>query len=190
MPRGQEAHVTFEIILKSFSKFDKISSNELTRKNVPTPGGHVFYDDGTINVTCIVLTRFNKRHVNDKCINPCDHVYQRIGTIFRLIQDIIRTNVLTKYHQDRTENVAYRVFYYRNKWENAQLPGGYAFQLTRTIFDIVQDIIRTNLLTKFHEDRTINVAIRVLTRQMFETHYARQMTDIRRSQKSTLFLLR
>ncbi|KAH3772719.1 hypothetical protein DPMN_174063 [Dreissena polymorpha] len=33
-----------------------------------------------------------------------------------------------------------------------------------TIFDLIQDIIWTNLRTKFHDDQTINVASRVLTR--------------------------
>ena len=33
-----------------------------------------------------------------------------------------------------------------------------------TIFNLIQDIIGTNLLTTFHEDQKINVASRVLTR--------------------------
>ncbi|KAH3836139.1 hypothetical protein DPMN_109509 [Dreissena polymorpha] len=43
-------------------------------------------------------------------------------------------------------------------------PGDHVFQATGTIFKLVQDIIGTNLLKKFHDDRTINVASRVLTR--------------------------
>ncbi|KAH3809588.1 hypothetical protein DPMN_137962 [Dreissena polymorpha] len=40
-------------------------------------------------------------------------------------------------------------------------------------------IIGTNLLTKFHEDPTINVAATVLTRQIFMTHNGRQTIDKR-----------
>ncbi|KAH3717821.1 hypothetical protein DPMN_060617 [Dreissena polymorpha] len=34
-----------------------------------------------------------------------------------------------------------------------------------TIFELIKDISGTNLLSKFHEDRKINVASRVLTRK-------------------------
>ncbi|KAH3778425.1 hypothetical protein DPMN_179883 [Dreissena polymorpha] len=95
-------------------------------------------------------------------------------------------NLLTKFHEDRTINVASRV-------KNAPPLGSHVFQantnlLTKfhedwtinvacrvftshvfqanvTIFELIQDIIQTNLLTKFHEDWTINVASRVLTRK-------------------------
>ena len=40
----------------------------------------------------------------------------------------------------------------------------HVFQPTSIIFELVQDIIGINLLTEFHEDQTINVASRVLTR--------------------------
>ncbi|KAH3719701.1 hypothetical protein DPMN_062568 [Dreissena polymorpha] len=49
-------------------------------------------------------------------------------------------------------------------WKNAPPPGGHVFQPIGIIFEHVQDIIGMNLLTKFHEDQTINVACRVLTR--------------------------
>ncbi|KAH3887222.1 hypothetical protein DPMN_011238 [Dreissena polymorpha] len=60
-------------------------------------------------------------------------------------QYIIETNLLTKFHDDRTINVASRV----STRKNAPPP----------------DTIRTKLLTKFHEDQKINVASRVLTRK-------------------------
>ena len=62
-----------------------------------------------------------------------------------------------------------------NKWPH----GGNVFQQTGTIFELVQDIIGTNLLKKFHEDPTINVASTVLTRQIFMTHNGRQTIDKR-----------
>ncbi|KAH3798848.1 hypothetical protein DPMN_152451 [Dreissena polymorpha] len=60
-----------------------------------------------------------------------------------------------------------------NKWPH----GGIVFQQTGTIFELVQDVIGTNLLTKFHEDPTINVASTVFTRQIFMTHNGRQTID-------------
>ncbi|KAH3838644.1 hypothetical protein DPMN_112053 [Dreissena polymorpha] len=44
---------------------------------------------------------------------------------------------------------------------NAPPNGGHVFQPTGTIFKLVKEIIGNNLGTKFHEDRTINVASRV-----------------------------
>ncbi|KAH3697345.1 hypothetical protein DPMN_084844 [Dreissena polymorpha] len=44
-------------------------------------------------------------------------------------------------------------------------PGGHVFQATGTIFYLFRDIIMANLLTKFHDDRNINMASRVLTKK-------------------------
>ncbi|KAH3737655.1 hypothetical protein DPMN_044248 [Dreissena polymorpha] len=85
--------------------------------------------------------------------------------IFR--ENIIGTNILTKFHDDRKIYATSRVltrFYYSHKGKNAPPPGNHLFQSTGIIFELVQDIIGINLLTKFHEDRTVNVASRVLTR--------------------------
>ncbi|KAH3894568.1 hypothetical protein DPMN_018726 [Dreissena polymorpha] len=151
---------------------------------------------------------------------PCGHVFQQTRTIFKLIQDIIKTNLtkfhedwtinvtfrkkcaahwqpyiiaknfLTKFHEDQTINVAFTVLTSQPKpsflliqdikysdkfhedwtinvtfgpymyYEKCPNPGGHVFQPTRTIFELVQDITGTILLTKVHEDRTINVASR------------------------------
>ncbi|KAH3852171.1 hypothetical protein DPMN_094670 [Dreissena polymorpha] len=74
------------------------------------------------------------------------HVFQAYRTMFELVQDIIRTNLLTKFHDDQTKNLASKVL----TRKNAPPPWG-------------PYIIRTSLLTKFHDDRTINVTSRVLT---------------------------
>ncbi|KAH3855084.1 hypothetical protein DPMN_097644 [Dreissena polymorpha] len=71
--------------------------------------------------------------------HPGSHVFKQTKTIFTHIQDIIKTNILTK--------------------KNAQAPGGDIFQATGTIFELVQDIIVKNLLTILE----INVASKVLT---------------------------
>ncbi|KAH3826607.1 hypothetical protein DPMN_128516 [Dreissena polymorpha] len=77
-------------------------------------------------------------------------------------------NLLTKFHEDRTINVAPRVitrFYHSHIWKNAPLLGSHVFQTNVTIFQLIEDIIVTNLLIKFHEDWKINVASRVLKRK-------------------------
>ncbi|KAH3860983.1 hypothetical protein DPMN_023909 [Dreissena polymorpha] len=52
-------------------------------------------------------------------------------------------------------------FYYSHVRKKDPPPGGHVFNPTGIIFDYVQDIIGMNLLTKFHEDQTINVVSRV-----------------------------
>ncbi|KAH3776888.1 hypothetical protein DPMN_178322 [Dreissena polymorpha] len=107
--------------------------------------------DRKINVASRVLTRKNPPP-------PGSHVFQQTGIIFELVQDIIRMNLLTKFHEDQTVNVA--------SIEKIAPPlGSHVFQANIIIFKLIQDIIETNLLTKFHEDWTINVASRVLTRK-------------------------
>ncbi|KAH3843041.1 hypothetical protein DPMN_116548 [Dreissena polymorpha] len=93
------------------------------------------------------------------------HAFQPTGTIFKLIQHIIGTNLLTIFHEDRTINVTSRQYIYSHIRKNAPPPGGHVFKATGTIFELVQDIIGTNLQTKFHDDWNINVASRVLTRK-------------------------
>ncbi|KAH3782398.1 hypothetical protein DPMN_160313 [Dreissena polymorpha] len=67
-------------------------------------------------------------------------------------QDIIRTNVLTKFLRTGDNG------------QKAITKGHHGEKKTGAIFKLIQDIIRTNGLTKFHEDWTINVTLRVLTR--------------------------
>ncbi|KAH3728893.1 hypothetical protein DPMN_054856 [Dreissena polymorpha] len=159
-----------------------VTSRVLTSSNILTK----FHEHWTTNVTSRVLTR--------KTAPPRGgHVFYSTGTIFELVQDIIGTHVLTKFHEDWTKNVTSRVltrktatppgghfhedwtknvtsrvltrFYYSHNYkENCHTPGGHVFQPTGTIFELVQGIIKTHVLTKFHEDWTINVTFRVLTR--------------------------
>ncbi|KAH3878119.1 hypothetical protein DPMN_002003 [Dreissena polymorpha] len=160
------------------TKFHEVASRVLTRKkNVPWRpcfsdiiGMNLltkFYRDQTINVASRVFTRFNYSHIRKTAPPLGSHVFQAKITIFELIQDIIETNLLTKFHEDRKIYVASRVltrFYYSLIAKNAPPPGGHVFQPTGIIFKLGQDIIGMNLLTKFYEDQTINVASRVFTR--------------------------
>ncbi|KAH3741162.1 hypothetical protein DPMN_047882 [Dreissena polymorpha] len=164
-------------------------------KNAPPPGGHVFKESKTIFepiqdiIGINLLTKFHKdRKINvasrKKCPTPGGHVYQPTVIIFKLVQDIkcIGMNLLTNLHEDWTINVASRVLtrlYYSHIRKNAPPFGSHVFQANVTIFELIQDINETNLLTKFYEDWTINVACRVLTA-------AQRTTDKRRSQKLTM----
>ncbi|KAH3813244.1 hypothetical protein DPMN_141696 [Dreissena polymorpha] len=137
----------------------------------------------------------------------CSHVFQANLTIFKLIQDIIETNRLTKFHEDWTINVASSVLTRKNapppdshchedrtinvasRVKNVPPLGSHVFQANVTIFKLIHDIIETNLLIKFHEDWTINVACRMLTWQMLTPHNGRRTTDKRRSQRLTMSTL-
>ncbi|KAH3895995.1 hypothetical protein DPMN_020165 [Dreissena polymorpha] len=132
-----------------------------------------FHKDWKINVASRVLTRTNAP-------TPGSHVFQPAGIISEPVQDIIGINLLSKFHDDRTINVASRVltrFYYSHIRKNALPLGSHFFQANVTILKLIQDIIETNFLTKFHEDWTINLASRELTRQMFTLHNAQRTTD-------------
>ncbi|KAH3721710.1 hypothetical protein DPMN_064658 [Dreissena polymorpha] len=102
---------------------------------------------------------------------------------FVIAQNIIGTNLLTKFHEARKINVAPKVLTRKNApppWQpyilgmnhltkkNCPAPWKPFFQANIIIFQLIQDIIVTNLLTKFHEDETINVASRVLTSHVFK----------------------
>ncbi|KAH3876302.1 hypothetical protein DPMN_000141 [Dreissena polymorpha] len=124
----------------------------------------MFHEDQKINVASRVLTRKNDPP-------PGGHVYQPTGIIFELVQHIIGMNLLTKYHEDWKINVASRALTRKNAPplgshvfqanDNVLPPCGHVFQPTSIIFELVQEIIGINLLYKFHDDRTINVASRV-----------------------------
>ncbi|KAH3833764.1 hypothetical protein DPMN_107080 [Dreissena polymorpha] len=138
---------------------------------------------------------------------PGGHVFQPTSIIFELVQDIIRMNLLTKFHEDRTINVASReknspplgshVFQantnlptkFHEDWtinvasrvlkrKNAPPLGSHVFQPTGIIFKLLQDIIGMNLLTKFHEDRTINVASREKNAQPLGSHVFQANTNL------------
>ncbi|KAH3890882.1 hypothetical protein DPMN_014972 [Dreissena polymorpha] len=154
------SHV-FQAKVTIFELIQDISGTNLLSK---------FHEDRKINVASRVLTRKNAPP-------PGGHVFQPTGIIFELIQNIIGMNLLIKFYEDQTINVASRVltrFYYSHIRKNAPPLGSHVFQANVTIFELIQDIIKTNLLTKFHEDWTINVACRELTRQMLTPHNGRR----------------
>ncbi|KAH3897753.1 hypothetical protein DPMN_021948 [Dreissena polymorpha] len=91
---------------------------------------------------------------------PGSQVFQSTGTIFKQIEDIIR---MTKFYEDRTINVVSRAL-----TRKKSLPLGIigTNHLTKEPFSNkskVKNSIEINRLTKFHENRTINVASKLLT---------------------------
>ncbi|KAH3747421.1 hypothetical protein DPMN_181847 [Dreissena polymorpha] len=158
-------------------------------KNAPPLCGHVFHANVTIFKLILdiiktnLLTIFHQDWtINVKNAPPLScHVFQAKVTIFELIQDISGTNLLSKFHEDRKINVASRVltrFEYSHIRKNAPPPGGHVFQPTSIIFELVQDIIGINVLTKFHEDQTINVASRVKNAPPLGSHVFQASTSL------------
>ncbi|KAH3826393.1 hypothetical protein DPMN_128297 [Dreissena polymorpha] len=96
---------------------------------------------------------------------PLCHVFQPTGTILKLMQDIIKTNVLTKFHEDWTMN--------ESPYKKTASPPEKSFRENPTINvasrmltkinALPPDIIIKNVLAKFHEDWTINVTLKFLT---------------------------
>ncbi|KAH3888097.1 hypothetical protein DPMN_012122 [Dreissena polymorpha] len=152
------------------------------QKTAPPPGGHVF--------------------------PPIMTIFELIRDIYKIDANNVtsrKTHVLTKIHEDRTKNVTSRVFtcfHYIHIVKTSPPPGGHisikpmntapptgchlnddwASNVTSTMFtgfELDRGINRTNVLTKFHEDRTINAASGVFTIQMLTAHDARRTTDKR-----------
>ncbi|KAH3746642.1 hypothetical protein DPMN_181052 [Dreissena polymorpha] len=167
-------------------------TNALTKKTAPPPWQPYiyktnlftkFHDDWAKNVTSRVTPP------------PGSHVIQLTGTIFQLNSRIKETNVLTKFHENWAKNVTStknapptggHVFSRSGPFFNtsdisikpivftrktAPPTGGHFFFFFDlvTYFELDRDFIGTKLLTKFHEDRTINVASRVFTNKCLRT---------------------
>ncbi|KAH3884691.1 hypothetical protein DPMN_008677 [Dreissena polymorpha] len=109
------------------------------------------------------------------------HVFSPIPTIFKLVRDINKTNVLTNFHDDWAKIVTSRVLTRENchyihieknapptggqtsiePMKTAPPTGGHIFQRIGTTFELNQDIIKTNIL--LHEDWASNVTSTVFT---------------------------
>ncbi|KAH3886771.1 hypothetical protein DPMN_010784 [Dreissena polymorpha] len=113
----------------------------IIRTNVLTK----FHEDLTVNATFRMLTWINFPP-------PGSHVFPQTGTILEPIQEIIKSYVLMKCYEDWTTN------------KKMPRPWWPYFSTNQNHFCLVQDIIGTNLLTKFHDHGTMNVAFKMLTR--------------------------
>ncbi|KAH3897218.1 hypothetical protein DPMN_021404 [Dreissena polymorpha] len=174
-----QTHLRYIYKTNLFTKFhDDWAKNVTSRVHVIQLTGTIFQLYSCIKETN-VLTKFHENWAKtvtsrvEKCPAHWRPCFSPIETIFELVRHINKTNVLTNFHDDWAKIVTSRP----NK-ENCPPTGGHVFQRTGTTFELNQHIIKTNiltnfelnqdfiwtmLLTKFHEDRTINVASRVFT---------------------------
>ncbi|KAH3795513.1 hypothetical protein DPMN_149068 [Dreissena polymorpha] len=143
-----------------------VASRVLTRKNAPPPGDHVFKATKTILeliqdiIGTNLLTKF--------------HEYHKINVTSRVLTRRNAPPPGGHINEDWTINVvpiALKRFYYSHikPYKEKSPPlGSHVFQANATIFELIQDIIETNVLTKLHDDWTINVASRVLTSHIWK----------------------
>ncbi|KAH3735878.1 hypothetical protein DPMN_042438 [Dreissena polymorpha] len=153
-PPGSHVFQPTGIILNSRSEVN-VASRVLTR----------FYYSHTYIIETNLLTKFHE----DWTINvasrkkypaPGGHVFKATKSIFKLIQDIMGTYLLTKFHDDQKINVTsrvltrkiappswwpYRTINVASRVKNAPPLGGHVFQANVTIFELIKDIIKTNL---------------------------------------------
>ncbi|KAH3703199.1 hypothetical protein DPMN_078230 [Dreissena polymorpha] len=136
-------------------------------KNV-TSRVHVIQLTETIFQLNSLLTCFHNIHIEKNAPPTGGHVFAPIWTIFEVVQHINKTNVLINFHDDWAKIVTSRVF----TRKTAPPTGGHLHEdwaLNVTSFFFRPNFIGTNLLTKFHENRTINVASRVFTNKCGRT---------------------
>ncbi|KAH3800476.1 hypothetical protein DPMN_154109 [Dreissena polymorpha] len=152
-------------------------------KNAPPTGGHAFSPIWTIFILVRdinktnVLTNFHDdwaKIVYSRVFTrktpppPGSHVIQLTRTIFELYTQIKETNVLTKFHENWAKNVTSRVFtcfHYIHIEKNTPPTGGHVFLPIWTIFELVRDINKTNVLTNFHDDWA-----KIVTSSVFTSH--------------------
>ncbi|KAH3858854.1 hypothetical protein DPMN_101495 [Dreissena polymorpha] len=180
-----------------------INKTNFTRKTAPPTGGHL-HEDWALNVTSTHDPFHEDRTINvasrvfmNKCGRTDDG--QRPVTKAQLSKQ--ETKVLTKFHENWAKNVTssgLTCFHYINIEKNAPPTGRHVFSPIWTIFELQKmktalptgghtniltnfkldrDFIRTKLLTKFHEDRTINVVSRVFTNKCLTD----RRTNVRRT---------
>ncbi|KAH3771916.1 hypothetical protein DPMN_173245 [Dreissena polymorpha] len=102
---------------------------------------------------------FSLYKFREKCPAHWRPCFSPIWTIFKLVRDINKTNVLSNFHDDWAKIVTSSV----STRKTAPPTGDHVFQRTRTTFELNQHIIKTNILTKLHEDWARNVTSTVLT---------------------------
>ncbi|KAH3884768.1 hypothetical protein DPMN_008754 [Dreissena polymorpha] len=100
-----------------------------------------FHENWAKNVTSTVFTCFHNIHIEKKALPTGSHVFSPIPTIFKLVRDINKTNVLTNFHDDWANIVISRVFTRENCHNiHIEKTGGHVFSQISTIFELVRDI--------------------------------------------------
>ncbi|KAH3797550.1 hypothetical protein DPMN_151133 [Dreissena polymorpha] len=140
-------------------------------KSAPSPSSHEintlskFHENWVKNVSSTVFTCFHYIHIKKNAPPTGGHVFSPIPTIFKLVRDINKTNVLTNCQDYWANIVTSRVFTrencnYIHIEINAPPTGGHVFSPISTIFELENCpahwrpyIIKTNILTNFELGR-------------------------------------
>ncbi|KAH3817523.1 hypothetical protein DPMN_119061 [Dreissena polymorpha] len=129
--------------------------NATESEKAPPLDGHVFHDIiGT-------LYRVLKRFFESRTIAPTDNRSNaKFDKADSRSYDVLtgRTRLSGLSNNERLSALAkqratVRPMKFSERLKNAPPPGAHVFEPTGTIFQLAQDIILTNLLTKFHDDR-------------------------------------
>ena len=92
---------------------------------------------------------------------------------FDLTVHVYTKNLLTKLNLNKRAMMvpelltwAFQIVWYsiNEQWFSKILPSDLVFEPTWPIFELIQDYVKTNILTKFHDYWTINVTSRAYTR--------------------------
>ncbi|KAH3887357.1 hypothetical protein DPMN_011373 [Dreissena polymorpha] len=108
---------------------------------------HVIQLTGTIFELNSLFTCFHYIHIEKNAPPTGGHVFSPILTIFKLVLEINKTNVLTNFHDDWAKIVTSRVFTRENCHlynihieKNARPTGDHVFSPILTIFELIRDI--------------------------------------------------
>ena len=107
-----------------------------------------------------LLQKFDHYSEQNFLIWPGDLVFDPKWPSFELDLELIKTNILSKIHDDCFKNVTARVLT-RFSADLAQWP---SFLSRWPSFELDLEIIKTNILSKVHDDCLKNVTARVLTK--------------------------
>ncbi|KAH3808317.1 hypothetical protein DPMN_136670 [Dreissena polymorpha] len=163
MPPPPGRHV-FSPIWTIFKLVRDINKGQNFHKTSIRQSNNQFFPSENLVYKTNVLTNFHDDWA--KIVTCRDHVIRLTGTIFELNSHIKETNVLTKFHENWAKYVTSRVFtcfHYIHIEKNAPPTDGHVFSPIWTIFQLVRDINKTNVLTNFHNDWAKNVTSRVVT---------------------------
>ncbi|KAH3866999.1 hypothetical protein DPMN_030123 [Dreissena polymorpha] len=131
-----------ETILKNFA--------HLRGKTAPPPSSHEtnvlskFHENWAKNMTSTVFTCFHYINIEKNAPPTGGHVFSPIPTVFKLVRDINKTNVLTNFYDDWAncdfESPNRENCHYKHIEKNAPPTGGHVFSPISTIFELVRDI--------------------------------------------------
>ncbi|KAH3874741.1 hypothetical protein DPMN_037994 [Dreissena polymorpha] len=147
-----------------------------------------FHENWAKNITSRVFKCFHYIHIEKNAPPTGGHVFHRSGPFSNSSEISIKPMFFTNFHDDLANIVTSRVFtwfLYSQIRKTSPPTGGH---IGHNIFELDRDFIKTKLLTKFHEDRIINVASRVFTNQMWTTDGQRPVTKAHLSNQETKVL--